>query len=605
MARDELEQLGRYQLLALLATGGMAEIYLARQTGIKGFERLVVIKRILPHLARTERFVEMFFDEARIAAQLNHPNIVQIYDLGQEEDEFFISMEYLEGESLGYLVREARRGQRYVPAHLSAGIVAQVCDGLDYAHKFLDEVGRPMKIVHRDVSPHNIIVLFSGGVKLVDFGIAKAASKMHQTRVGTMKGKLTYMSPEQCLGEDVDARSDVFSMGIVFWELLTRRRLFKRQNEAVMIQAVLNAPIPLVRDIRPDISIDLEAIVYRSLQRDRTERFQTAGEMGAAIRECLRHQGAAAGIAEIAEFSGQVFAERARTKRRLLEDIKASGSKKMSLQVLKPETDESLPSSSRTGEEISGADAELERPTQKHKRPIKGRDKPGGSPGWQNALKIGLPIFIVVCIVALWWISGKRPQDINPPPNHPLHTPQALEKPDKDAQVPLTDPDGKGDEAGDPEIAGPSGVNPTLLSVASIPAGCQVEIDGVDVPGLTPLSEVAVEPTIKHLISVRCKKYKQDVKYVAGRPGEKVAVEFKLKKIARPKPTMGTLRLNTVPWSEVYLGKRKLGMTPLLGVKLPVGKHTLKATNKSRGLEKKIKITIRPGKTTTLRVKLE
>jgi eukaryotic-like serine/threonine-protein kinase len=604
MAKDELEQLGRYQLLALLATGGMAEIYLARQTGIKGFERLVVIKRILPHLARTERFVEMFFDEARIAAQLNHPNIVQIYDLGQEEDEFYISMEYLEGESLGYLVREARRSQLYLPAHLSAGIVAHVCDGLDYAHKFLNDAGQPMEIVHRDVSPHNIIVLFSGGVKLVDFGIAKAASKMHQTRVGTMKGKLTYMSPEQCLGEDVDARSDVFSLGIVFWELLTRRRLFKRKNEAVMIQAVLNAPIPLVREIRPDISIEIEAVVYRALQRDKAERFQTAAEMGAAIRECLRHQGVTAGIAEIAEFAGQVFAERARTKRRLLEDIKTSGPKKMSMQLLKPETDESLPSSSRTDQEISDDDVELEHPTQKQKRPIKDRGKPSGSSVLKNVLKIGLPIAIVVCIVALWWAGAKRPPDVKVPTSQPLPKPQPIEQPDKDPKPP-SDRDGQVDAANEPEKIGPSGVKPTMLSVASIPAGCQVEIDGVDVPGLTPLSEVAVDPAAKHLVSVRCKKYKQDTKYITGQPGEKVAVEFKLKRIEGPKPKTGMLRLNTVPWSEVYLGKRKLGMTPLLGVRLPVGTHTLTATNKNRGLVKKIKVTIRPGKTTTLRLKLD
>ncbi len=570
-------------------------------------QHLVTLCEIIepPHLARTERFVEMFFDEARIAAQLNHPNIVQIYDLGQEEDEFYISMEYLEGESLGYLVREARRGQLYMPAHLSAGIVAQVSDGLDYAHKFLNEVGQPMEIVHRDVSPHNIIVLFTGGVKLVDFGIAKAASKMHQTRVGTMKGKLTYMSPEQCLGEEVDARSDVFSLGIVFWELLTRRRLFKRQNEAVMIQAVLNAPIPLVREIRPDISIDLEAVVYQSLQRDKAERFQTAGEMGAAIRECLRLQGAAAGIAEIAEFAGQVFAERARTKRRLLEDIKTSGPKKMSMQLLKPETDESLPSSSRTGNQIGDADAELEHPTQKQKRPIKDSGKPGGSSALKNTLKIGLPIAIVVCIVALWWAGAKRPPDVKVPTSQPLHKPQTPVQPDKDTRPPLSDRDGKVDEAPVPEKTGPSAVKPAMLSIASTPAGCQVEIDGVEVPGLTPLSEVAVEPAAKHLVSVRCKKYKQDTKYVTGQAGEKVAVEFKLKKITSPKPKMGNLRLNTVPWSEVYLGKRKLGMTPLLGVKLPVGTHTLTATNKNRGLVKKIKVTIRPGKTTTLRLKLD
>jgi serine/threonine protein kinase len=247
------KKIGRYQLLALLATGGMAEIYLARQEGIKGFERLVVIKKILPHLARRKRFVEMFFDEARIAALLSHPNIVQIYDLGEDESDsegsYYIAMEYLEGESLGYLVKQARKASRLMPSQLAAGIVAQVCDGLDYAHKLHDPKGKPLNIVHRDVSPHNIIVLFSGGVKLVDFGIAKAASQVHQTREGSLKGKLTYIAPEQCESKPVDARSDVFSMGVVLWELLTRRRLFKRDSDAAKVQAIMSDPIPQVRDM--------------------------------------------------------------------------------------------------------------------------------------------------------------------------------------------------------------------------------------------------------------------------------------------------------------------------------------------------------------------
>ena len=245
------ETLGRYQLLALLATGGMAEIYLARQTGIQGFNRIVVVKRVHPHLARDANFLEMFFDEARIAAQLNHPNIVQIFDLGNESGQYFIAMEYLEGESLAYLVSEAQRTAKVMPPEIAAGIVSQICDGLGYAHRLCDETGAPMHIVHRDVNPQNVIVMFSGQVKLVDFGIAKAALQEHHTTVGTLKGKLSYMSPEQCRCDPLSASSDVFSLGVCFWELLTHNRLFKRQNEVETMNAILKDEIPLVRRLEP------------------------------------------------------------------------------------------------------------------------------------------------------------------------------------------------------------------------------------------------------------------------------------------------------------------------------------------------------------------
>jgi len=638
------KRIGRYHLLALLATGGMAEIYLARQEGIKGFERMVVIKKILPHLARRKRFVEMFFDEARIASMLSHPNIVQIYDLGQDESEpeesYYIAMEYLEGESLGYLVRQARKADRLLPSQLAAGIVSQVCDGLDYAHKLHDTKGKPLHIVHRDVSPHNVIVLFSGGVKLVDFGIAKAASQVHQTREGSLKGKLTYIAPEQCESKPVDARSDVFSMGVVLWELLTRRRLFKRDSDAAKIQAIMSDPIPQVRDIQASVAPELENIAQKALQRDAAKRFQSAGEMGAAIREHLRRMGAAAGIQEIAAFVNEVFGDRARTKKRLLDEIKAQRADEISLGVLKPETDESLPSRSHVEDSDSLDDeptpvsnpGELEdMPTHKMTSPLKRVDAqapvsetlvpppPGTKPApelVQTVTVKKVPIFVWVVIpallafvfVALWWKFGSQPEPAVPPPV------ESPEKPASDAGIPEKQPQ---PETATTKPAAPDvtpAMRPSLLAIRSRPSGCRVEIDGVEVFGETPLERVAVEPDAEHVVTVLCPGRSGESKRVNSMPGEWITLDFappaELAPKAPPKPPpkpkakLGTLRLDTVPWSEVFYKKRKLGITPLLGVKLPAGTHKLKAVNAGRGLEKTIKVTIKAGQTTTMKIKL-
>ena len=350
MTEKDQKNLGRYKLLALLATGGMAEIHLAQQAGIKGFERLVVVKKILPQLASEEAFLEMFFDEARIASRLNHPNIVQIYDLGQEGDDYFMAMEYLEGESLSFLERETRKKERYMSPALAAGIIAQVCDGLEYAHSFRDHEDQTLNIVHRDVSPQNVIVLFSGGVKLVDFGIAKAASQMHKTQVGTIKGKLSYLAPEQCVGKGVDHRSDIFSLGIILWELLTRRRLFKRDNEGATLNAVLNEEIPKIRTVRPQVPVSLESVAMRALNKAPEDRFQSAGEMGAALRDYLLKTGEAAGTAEIATFINGSLGERAKNKKSMLEKIRTSDNKEVDVTMLNPESSQSMPSRSRIEE---------------------------------------------------------------------------------------------------------------------------------------------------------------------------------------------------------------------------------------------------------------
>jgi eukaryotic-like serine/threonine-protein kinase len=234
---------GPYTLLAKLATGGMAQVFLARQT-TDGQERLVVLKRILPHLAENEEFVRMFLQEARVAARLNHPGIAQIYDLGKVKDSYFIAMEYIHGEDFRRIVRQSTAEGRTLPIPLAVRMLIGACEALEFAHAKVDEAGKPLQIVHRDVSPQNLLVTFEGGVKVIDFGIAKAADSANVTRTGVLKGKYSYMSPEQAEGRRVDRRSDVFALGIILYELITQQRLFKRASDLATIQAVLACKVP-------------------------------------------------------------------------------------------------------------------------------------------------------------------------------------------------------------------------------------------------------------------------------------------------------------------------------------------------------------------------
>jgi serine/threonine protein kinase len=230
-------QFGKYSLVARLATGGMAEIFLARLTGVAGFEKLVCIKRILPHLARDKQFVAMFLDEARIAARISHPNVCQVFELGEIEGSYYLAMEYLEGVPLACFRRPDFYGEMPDP-RLVAGIAVQACEGLHHAHQLKNTDGSEMEVVHRDISPQNLFVTVDGVVKVLDFGIAKIQDATVRTSTGAVKGTYAYMAPEQLRGERVDRRTDVFALGIVMWETLMRRHLFRRDTDFLTFQAI-------------------------------------------------------------------------------------------------------------------------------------------------------------------------------------------------------------------------------------------------------------------------------------------------------------------------------------------------------------------------------
>ncbi len=303
------QSFGKYTLEKKLATGGMAEVWLARQTGIEGFNRHVVIKRILPHLAEDPDFVQMFLNEAKIASRFNHPNIGQIYDLGETGGTYFISMEFIHGEDLGRIMRRAYSTGQWLARAISIRIIADACAGLHYAHTRSDEQGRPLKVVHRDISPQNILVSFDGSVKLVDFGIAKAANQVSNTQSGALKGKFAYMSPEQAAGKPLDGRSDLFALGLVLYELLTGVRALKRDSELATLQAAMECQIE-APSVVAEVPAELDDVVMRALARSPDDRYRDARQMQMALEQLLVAEGTVATSVQVSELMEHLFADR-------------------------------------------------------------------------------------------------------------------------------------------------------------------------------------------------------------------------------------------------------------------------------------------------------
>jgi serine/threonine protein kinase len=300
---------GPYELLDRVAVGGMAEVFKAKRTGVEGFEKIVAVKRILPHLSDNQEFVDMFVNEAKMVAGLTHPNIVQIFDLGRIETSYYIAMEYVHGRDLRTILRRAKdRGLR-MPLDLALRIASLVSSALEYAHRKKDERGRPMEIVHRDVSPQNILISFEGDVKLTDFGIAKAATKASTTDRGALRGKLLYMSPEQAWGRPMDRRSDLFSLGLVLYETITDQKAFLAgggSSEMSVLETVRECRIGSPREANPRIPDELDRLVVKALAKDPDERFQDAAEMGRGLDRVLRERPAPSAT-ELARFMEILF----------------------------------------------------------------------------------------------------------------------------------------------------------------------------------------------------------------------------------------------------------------------------------------------------------
>ncbi len=286
MADFQSTRFGKYLLLEKIAAGGMAQLYRAKITGVQGFERLIAIKMILPHLLGEKELINSFIDEAKLAALLNHQNIVQIYDFGQMEDSYYIAMEYLLGKDLRQVLQKSKERELPLNVEQALYVISRICSGLDYVHKLKDFHGKPLNIIHRDISPQNIFITYEGEVKIVDFGIAKAASQSTVTQHGMIKGKVAYMSPEQASGEMTDLRSDIFSTGILLYELVTHKRMFigdTLQILAKVREAEFEPPEKALQGLSPK----LYNILHRALAKEPEQRYQSCGEMLSDLEECM------------------------------------------------------------------------------------------------------------------------------------------------------------------------------------------------------------------------------------------------------------------------------------------------------------------------------
>jgi len=465
---------GRYELIRKIAAGGMGQVLLARK-GAEGFEKLVVIKRILPHLVEDEEFFTMFIDEAKITMRLDHPNIARINEFGVENNVHYIEMEYVAGEDLKRLEKVSNASQTAVPLGVILRVIADAAAGLDFAHKAKDSKGAPLGLVHRDVSPQNVLIGFDGSVKLIDFGVAKAMGRAQHTATGILKGKFPYMSPEQADGLELDPRSDVFSLGIVLWEQLTGKRLFKGDNDLATQRLVKAAVVPPPSSIDPSITPELDAIVLKALTKDAKDRYADAGAFRMALEEYALNNSIAASSAHLASFMQSVYSER----------------------IAKEQDPKSLEEDSGlTAMDGAGGHTTLER---------KGAAPPVPAQGGISIPKVLAAIAMLVGLIGGGIYFATRPGE----------TVTAVVKPVIDAPVKV-----------DPTPV--AKVEPKVLSLLSEPSGATVEIGG-EKKGLTPL-EVRVDPSkLPTLLVVTLEGYEPYQQTVAESSDPSMLVQLKKK----------------------------------------------------------------------------
>ena len=304
---QQLDPAQRYQVIRKLDAGGMAEIFLAKSVSIQGMEKHVAIKRVLPSLTKNQKFIEMFLDEARLSIVLNHANIVQVFDVSQSGGTYFIVMEYVDGFNVRHLFQRASEIGQRLPVAAVCYIVVEVCKGLEHAHTKRDLEGKHLRIVHRDLSPPNILISRSGEVKITDFGLAKATSQLTRTDPGVVKGKYSYLSPEVTEGKQADLRTDIFAAGIVAWELLANRRLFFGKTDVETVDMVRKAEVPSISKLNSDVSPELEAIINKALSRDPKKRYTSAREMGEEIADLLAKQGLKSTSFDLSQLVDRLF----------------------------------------------------------------------------------------------------------------------------------------------------------------------------------------------------------------------------------------------------------------------------------------------------------
>ncbi len=531
----------------------MAEIFLAKQAGPEGFEKTVVVKRVLPHLSCQADFVRMFLDEARLAARLSHPNLVHVFDFGEANGAYYLAMEYLAGEDLGAVLAQAQRKGRPIPVHVAALIAGLACDGLHYVHTLTDSEGSPMHVVHRDISPSNLFLTFQGNLTILDFGVATAQGRLAQTRGGVLKGKLAYVSPEQVHLKPVDGRADVFSLGIVLHEMLTGRRLFARKGEAATLRALLEDPIPPPSSERPEVPPELDEIVAHALARDPGARFPSALAMREAIDAYLATRAYVRSTLQLQGLLLDLFGpERLQEK---LADVSQDEVSQLTEGIDLGATRNDGPQSPLPVASPADERTETDGPAENQTRMLPGKveqtlELPGRARTprkpplrWRWAAGAAAATLVVGGLVAL---RAPRPAISSPTATAPS---SAIPAPAPTPAVP-------------PAPMPPSAPPPT---VTPIPAPARVPPHPQSAPRPTTVATRALPP---------------------HRPPS-------------PRPAPGTLTVNCLPWCHVYLDGNDTGLdSPARAIRVPPGRHKLRVVNPSLGRERSVDIDVRSGQET-------
>ena len=407
-----MRTIGRYALFDEIASGGMASIHLGRLVESLGFTRTVAIKRLHPQFAKDAQFVAMFLDEARLAARVRHPNVVPTLDIVATPGELFLVMDYVAGETLARLLAASRATGKATPPRLVASIVVGVLNGLHAAHEATSDRGEPLEIVHRDVSPHNVLVGTDGVPRVIDFGVAKAEGRIHTTRDGKIKGKLAYMSPEQLQSAKIDRRTDIFAAGVVLWETLCAQRLFVGESEGATINKVLSAPISAPSAVRADLGDAFDAVTMRALERDPKKRFSTAKEMATALQSAIGAGGLAAAN-EIGEWVESIAGEEIRKRASLvasIENTSSSGLTPSDVDAIAARAD-SAPS-----REIGGEVSSLSVATANDREPVRRRGPMVAAIAIAAALAIGVGAFVLGKTRVPTATTSPPPPSTAPPP---------------------------------------------------------------------------------------------------------------------------------------------------------------------------------------------
>ncbi len=575
---------GRYDLLGRLAYGGMAEIFLAREVGTEARRggRFVVVKRVLPHVAEESHFVDMFVDEARLAMHLAHPNICHVYDFGQEEGTYFISMEWVNGMPLSKTVRRAREAGG-VPVAVALKIIAHVAEALDHAHRATDQLGEPLGIVHRDVSPQNVMIGYDGVVKLLDFGIAKAASHSTRTEAGVIKGKFAYMSPQQCLGEPIDARADVFALGVCLYEVLTGRNPWKRQTEFDTMRALVYEDAPPLEDLiahrvpSEAARRALAEVAQRATAKRVEERFQSASDMQIELERVIAQTGEVVTSAHVAETMARLFENEIKAGPQL--DVRISVPPKRATVASSGDHDlpnvPPPPNATLKVDTVSAAHA----------------DAALAPPRRRSWAAVALALLVIgglgVVGIGAAFMLGRASSDL-PGPLAILGAPP----------LPMPPPVPPTSVATAPTSATPTPIATGSIFVTSEPSHATIELGDRGEVGTTPMEIALVEPgrATLRLVHEGYVDWEGEVLVQAGERAEVHGALDEVSEARRPRAASrratsappspprssatGLLSVNSRPWSRVFVGERALGATPLGDLELPAGRVQLRLVDR-------------------------